>query len=109
MPGVITKLVKPWSGRREANPRMQLGKLVRLAEFTVRCAAGNQDGMYRHPECLYRRELDLETLVCTRGRAFSLSPLESRPKCPRCGSRQVVVVFTVPTNAKRVPFAKSGD
>jgi DNA-directed RNA polymerase subunit RPC12/RpoP len=42
-------------------------------------------------ECSYRRELDMETLVWTRGRAFPLSRLESRLRCPRCGSRYVLV------------------
>jgi len=38
--------------------------------------------MKRHPECRYRAELDMETLVWTRGRAFPLSRLESRLRCP---------------------------
>jgi hypothetical protein len=37
---------------------------------TARCAAGKQDGMHRHKECVYRAELDMETLVWTRGRGF---------------------------------------
>ena len=68
---------------------------------TVRCARGKQDGMHRHRECVYRRELDLQTLVWTRGLAFPLSRLESRLKCPACGSRQVVVLFQPPTVADR--------
>jgi hypothetical protein len=39
---------------------------------TARCGAGMQDGMHRHKEHVYRAELDLETLVWTRGRAFPL-------------------------------------
>jgi hypothetical protein len=35
---------------------------------TVRCAAGKQDGRHRHKECVYRAELDMETLAWTRGR-----------------------------------------
>lgn len=65
--------------------------------LTARCAAGKQDGMHRHRECVYRAELDLPTLVWTRGRDFPLSRLESRLKCPRCGSRQVVVMYSVPS------------
>jgi hypothetical protein len=38
----------------------------------------------------------METLVCTRGRAFSLSCLESRLRCPKCGSRRIIIIFTVP-------------
>jgi hypothetical protein len=27
--------------------------------LTARCARGNQDGMHRHRECVYRAELDV--------------------------------------------------
>jgi hypothetical protein len=50
-------------------------------------------------ECNYRKELDMETLVWTRGRAFPLSRLESRLRCPRCGSRYVVVLYEPPRRA----------
>jgi DNA-directed RNA polymerase subunit RPC12/RpoP len=46
-------------------------------------------------ECVNRFELDLETLLLwTRVRSFPLSRLESRLKCPRCGSRHIVMMFT---------------
>jgi hypothetical protein len=48
-------------------------------------------------DCLYRRELDMETLVCTRGRDFPLVKLDTRLRCPRCGSRRVSVGFIVPS------------
>src|SRR5229473_1872430 len=66
---------------------------------TARCAAGKQDGMHRHKECVYRAELDMETLVWTRGRGFPISRLESRLRCPMCGSREVVLLFTIPREA----------
>ncbi len=46
--------------------------------------------------CVYSAELDLSTLVWTRGRDFPLSRLESRLKCPKCGSRDVTLLFSVP-------------
>jgi hypothetical protein len=64
----------------------------------VRCSYGRSEGP-RSPssrECNYRKELDIETLVWTRGRAFPLSRLESRLRCPRCGSRYVVVLYQPP-------------
>ena len=61
---------------------------------TARCAAGKQDGMSRRKECVYRAELDMETLVWTRGKSFPLSRLESRLRCPMCGSRDVVLLFS---------------
>lgn len=69
--------------------------------LTARCAAGSEDGMHRHRECVYRAELDLETLVCTRGRAFPLAKLASRLKCPRCGSRDIAILFDIPKQPVR--------
>ena len=43
--------------------------------------------------------LDVETLVCTRGRAFPLSRLASRMMCPSCGERNVWLTFEVPGSA----------
>ena len=69
----------------------------------ARCVRGREDGPASRSsrECTYHRELDLETLVCTRGRAFPLSSLESRLRCPRCGNRRMVVMFEPPTRAAR--------
>jgi hypothetical protein len=69
---------------------------------TVRCSDGRSDSPRSHSsrECNYRKELDMETLVWTRpGRAFPLSRLESRLRCPRCGSRHVVVLYQPPRHA----------
>jgi hypothetical protein len=63
---------------------------------TARCAAGKQDGMHRHKECVYRAELDMETLVRTRGTGFPISRLETRQRCPMCGSREIVLLFSIP-------------
>jgi len=41
----------------------------------------------------------METLLWTRGRAFPLSRLESRLRCPRCGSRYVVILYEPPRRA----------
>jgi DNA-directed RNA polymerase subunit RPC12/RpoP len=41
----------------------------------------------------------METLVWTRGRGFPLSRLETRLRCPRCGSREVVVLYQPPSRA----------
>ena len=46
---------------------------------TVRCSFGPRDGMKRGRECVYGGELDLPTLVWTRGREFPLD-------LPRCRS-----------------------
>jgi len=65
---------------------------------TVRCSYGRSESPRSQSsrECGYRKELDMETLVWTRGSAFPLSRLESRLRCPRCGSRYVVVLYQPP-------------
>jgi len=46
--------------------------------ITARCAWGKREGMKTRRECHYTRELDLETLVWTRGPNFPLSSLDGR-------------------------------
>ena len=73
---------------------------------TARCAHGRRDGMKSIKECVYRAELDMETLVWTRGRRFPLSRLETRLRCPMCGLRDVRLIFTAPREAQTVRGAK---
>src|ERR1700758_2474508 len=58
----------------------------------MRCADGYREGTKSIRRCVFRRQLDLDTLVCTRG-PFPLSRLESRLLCPAGGSRRVAVVL----------------
>ena len=51
---------------------------------------------------MYEAELQLQTLVWTRGRDFPLARLESRLKCPRCGSRRVRLAFSVPPTTQQM-------
>lgn len=67
----------------------------------MRCAYGQREGMKRIRECIYRKQLDLDTLVCTRGPNFPLARLETRLMCPQCGSRKVAVLFEPPAIAGR--------
>jgi hypothetical protein len=64
----------------------------------MRCSDGYREGTKSIRRCVYRKQLDLDTLVCTRGPNFPLSRLESRLMCPACGSRHVTAVFEPPTN-----------
>jgi hypothetical protein len=48
-----------------------------------------------------RLDADLTTLMWTRGRDYPIARLEGRMKCPRCGSRQVLIAFQPPENAGR--------
>jgi hypothetical protein len=63
----------------------------------VRCAWGRREAMESVRGCLGKAELDLHTLIWTRGRAFPLTSPEARLECPICGSRRVSVIFDVPS------------
>jgi hypothetical protein len=65
-----------------------------------RCAWGPGDGRKRVRDSVHGAELDLQTVVWTRGAGFPLARLESRLKCPRCGSRRVVLLFGSPSGAR---------
>jgi hypothetical protein len=64
--------------------------------ITVRWAFGNSDGMPSIRSCICQYDLDLRTLIWTRGASFPLSNLATRLKCPSCGSRRVALVFHMP-------------
>jgi hypothetical protein len=67
----------------------------------ARCAHGKMRGMKSMRECLERAELDMETLVWTRGEGFPLEDLWSRLKCPNCWSRRIAVLFDRNANVQR--------
>ena len=53
-----------------------LGEAWNLSwEIHVRCLDDGREGMKNKRACGYRKYLDLETLVCTRGRTFLLPEL----------------------------------
>ena len=64
----------------------------------MRCSDGYRERTKSMRRCVYRKQLDLDTLVCTRGPNFPLSRLETRLVCPACGGRSVTVVFEPPSN-----------
>lgn len=64
----------------------------------ARCAQGKRDGMQSIRECTCSYDLDMSTLVWTRGKNFPLDLLASRLKCPRCGSRSIALLFHTPTD-----------
>ncbi|MBN9067268.1 MAG: hypothetical protein J0H60_12650 [Rhizobiales bacterium] len=68
----------------------------------MRCAWGRRDGMKTIRECAFSYQLDLMTLVATRGRDFPVSMLHERLRCPRCGSRRIRLLIGIPGNAGAV-------
>lgn len=70
-------------------------------QLKARCAYGNREGLKSVRRCTWTYDLDMLTLVSTRGRDFPLAMLASRLRCPRCGSRAVSVVFVPPGEGDR--------
>ncbi|VTZ60825.1 conserved hypothetical protein [Sinorhizobium medicae] len=70
-------------------------------QLKARCAFGNREGMKSVRQCTWSYDLDMLTLVATRGRDFPLAMLASRLRCPRCGSRRIAVVFMPPIEGDR--------
>jgi hypothetical protein len=68
---------------------------------TARCAFGTRDGMKSIRECQCTYDLDMSTLIWTRGKNFPIALLASRLKCPRCGSRSVSLLFHTPKEPVR--------
>jgi hypothetical protein len=76
--------------------------------ISARCGWGRREGLKSVRECIWKHELDMMTLVATRGRDFPMTMLASRLRCPRCGSRRVMVAFTPPEKTDaRVVTARS--
>jgi hypothetical protein len=46
--------------------------------------------------CGQKYQLDMETLVWTRGRELPLARLPERLKCPRCGGRRIRLLYDIP-------------
>jgi hypothetical protein len=67
-------------------------------KLRIFCRFGKRDSMKSIRECKAHVEVDLATLIWTRGRDFPVARLDTRMKCPRCGSRRVLVAFEPPTN-----------
>src|SRR5580704_19693051 len=53
-------------------------------------------------ECIFRRERDLETLVCARGAKLSLKSLSKRLESPRRGSRGLIYDLPAPARPARI-------
>jgi hypothetical protein len=74
-----------------------LGEAWNLSwQLHVRCLYDGREGMKHRQECGYRKYLDLETLVCMRGRDFPIARIAERLRCPRCGCRDISVMFSPP-------------
>jgi hypothetical protein len=62
----------------------------------ARCEKPRREGLKSVRPCSNQYELDVRTLLWTRGRAFPISMLSSRMRCPKCGAREVSVRLSLP-------------
>jgi hypothetical protein len=77
-----------------------LGEAWNLSwRITMRCLDDGRKGLKHKRRCDCRGTLDLQTLVCTRGRDFPLARIAERLRCPQCGCRRVAVMFGPPSNS----------
>lgn len=77
-----------------------------------RCAWGRRAGLKTIRECGFRYQIDIMSLMLTRGRSCLLADLEfDRMRCPMCGSKRYQIAFTLPgqpnTNALRVGWSET--
>jgi hypothetical protein len=76
-------------------PVETLGEAWTLSwRVNIRCLYDGREGLKHRRSCSYRAELDMATLVATRGRDFPLARLAQRLRCPRCGCRDIAVLFS---------------
>jgi hypothetical protein len=59
----------------------------------AKCIDGRVDQTHSTRKCHYMRELNIETLVWTRGRKMPISDLKDRMMCPQCGGRRISIIF----------------
>jgi hypothetical protein len=62
----------------------------------ARCEKPRREGLKSVRPCSNQYELDVRTLLWTRGRDFPISMLSSRMRCPKCGAREVSVRRSLP-------------
>ena len=61
-----------------------------------RCAYGRREGLKSICECGFRYEADLVSLMITRGRRCEIASLQTKARCPLCGSWRMTIGVTVP-------------
>lgn len=71
------------------------------ARLRMRCAKPRREGLKSVRACDFKYDLDVVTMLATRGRDFPISMLSSRVRCPRCGWSPGIVMVVFPSNPMR--------
>jgi hypothetical protein len=80
-----------------------LGEAWKLGwRIRARCfwTAPNKNGKRIVPWCDTTVQLDMVTLIWTRGEMFPLEQLSDRLRCPKCGKLGVRVFFEPPNSSR---------
>jgi hypothetical protein len=77
-------------------------------KIRVYCREGKGHAMKKHRACVAYVDLDLPTLVWTRGRDFPIGSIATRMKCIRCGSRFVSVAMEPPASPMAQAIRRAG-
>lgn len=70
-------------------------------QLSAACRHGLVDTGSSSRKCDWKYNLDMTTLVATRGRDFPIDRVSERLRCPRCGSRKISVFFVTPSMPTR--------
>jgi hypothetical protein len=68
---------------------------------SARCKGRNARTKNGTKPCPQQLDLDMRTLMWTRGADFPIAMLSERLMCPSCRSRKVFVIFDIPGNGSR--------
>lgn len=72
----------------------------------ARCPVGRIDLGKASRKCDWNYELDVMTLVATRGRDFPVMRMADVLRCPRCGCRKIAIMLVLPSNGNRQAAAR---
>lgn len=63
--------------------------------LSMRCAWGSREGLKSIRECRFHHEIDILTLMITRGRRCPIVGLANKMRCPACGSPRVAIAISM--------------
>lgn len=75
-------------------------------EISVFCEGGIEPGPRKHKHCDFKYDIDMLTMLITRGRAFPLCDLPNKMRCPRCGLLGLKMFYYVPGGRDEKKVAK---
>lgn len=75
---------------------------------TARCLGKLRDKPKDTRDCTFTCDLDMNTLVMSKGPNFPLEMLQVRMICPRCGGRDIAIMYQPPSGRPEAIRLRSG-